>query len=67
MEFVDFVCSDDLGVADGEELGTTDEESVESGDARTSDGARIRVVEAVVVDEIVAGQLAEPAVAVDSC
>ncbi len=66
VKLVDGVCADDLGVAEGEELGAADEERVEAGDAGAGDGAGVGIVEGVVVDEVVGGELAEAAVAVDA-
>jgi hypothetical protein len=59
VKFIDGVCSNQPVCADGQELGTTDEECVEAWDASARDGARIGVVDAVIVDEIVCGELSE--------
>ena len=66
VKLVDGVCADDLGVSKGKELRAADKEGVEARDAGAGDGAGVGVVEAVVVDEVVGGELAEAAVAVDA-
>ena len=66
MKFVDGVRADDFGVAEREELRSADKQGIEAGNAGSGHGAWIGIVEPVVVDEVVGGELAEAAVAVDA-
>src|SRR6202789_357877 len=66
MELIDDAGTDELGVAKREELRLADEESVEAGNAGPGHGAGRGVIEAIVVDEVVAGKLAEAGVAIDA-
>ncbi len=66
VKLVDGVGSDDLGVADGEELSAADEERVEAGDTCSGDGAGKGIVEVVVVYEVVGGELADASVGIDA-
>ena len=59
------VGAEDLGIADREHLRAADGQSVEAGNARSALPAWIRIVQPVVVDEIVAGNCAESSVRVD--
>ena len=55
-----------FGIADGEHLRLADGQRVETGNARAALPARVRIVQPVVVNEIVARDLTKPGVRIDA-
>jgi hypothetical protein len=56
----------DLGISQREELSSANGQSIETWDACSGHGTRIRIIEAVVVYEVLGRELAEAAVAIDA-
>ena len=65
MEFVDKPSRPDLGIAEGEHLRLADGQRVETRNAGATLAARIRVVQAIIIEEIVAVDLAEARIGID--
>src|ERR1700683_1091576 len=66
VKFVDRTVVEGLSVSPADELGPSEWECVETGDARSALLAWIRIVEAVIIEEVVPGKLAHSAIRVDS-
>ena len=66
MKLVDGIGADQLVVAQRQQLRTPDKQRIEAGDARPANRAWIRIIEVIVVDEVIGRDLAQPAVPVDA-
>jgi len=66
MELIHEIGADDLGVAQREELRASEIERIEAWDAGSRNRAGIRIVEGVVVDEVIRGELAHAVVDIHS-
>ncbi len=64
VEFIHCARAQDPCVAQREKLRSADREGIESGNARAALAARIRIIQSVVVEEVVAGKLAPSRVGV---
>ena len=66
MKFVDRRGSQDFRVGDGDFLRAPDCQSVETRDARAALPAWIRIVEPVIVDKVVSGELSQARIGIDA-
>ena len=64
MKLVDRIGANQLVIAQGEQLRPANKQRVETGDARSGYGTGIRIVEVIVVNKVIAGNLSHPAVAI---